>query len=428
MNTAMPPGHNFELFFPVWNETDWTLPKDKKFHAIERSWHIKDSKGMLEEMLKRQRHQADLLNENILSLDARSTAPFLTGIGIEHPLENGFSFLKPYGLPYLPGSGVKGVLKKACEELALVGEHSGAWNILEVWSLFGFEGGSAYLSGESRSKAKFLKERACSLKQSLASWVNSAELGSMISLLEPLIKQAAASKGDAEAYCSNPKGFMEGLLKNKDLREKIHNRGALVFWDVFPMPPGDTLSADILTPHYGHYYQDGKTPHDSGQPVPNQFLTVPPGSLFRFHVQYAPTGGTSDHSKERWKAMLGQAFAYAFDWLGFGAKTAVGYGQMTLEAHGTKPSEAQGVEAEKKAPSPKSEPPKRQTWENAHLTYSPGNQTITATFQNKKAEIKGKIEELMPPNIVAKIKKKKSADTRVMVEPIGNSFIIISIG
>ena len=47
-----------------------------------------------------------------------ATASFTTGLGNEHPLENGFVFLNPYGLPYLPGSGVKGVLRQAARELA----------------------------------------------------------------------------------------------------------------------------------------------------------------------------------------------------------------------------------------------------------------------------------------------------------------------
>src|SRR5690625_7299883 len=59
---------------------------------------------------------------NGLQLDAITTAPFATGLGNEHPTENGFAFLNPYGLPYLPASGVKGVLRQAARELA-----SGDW-------------------------------------------------------------------------------------------------------------------------------------------------------------------------------------------------------------------------------------------------------------------------------------------------------------
>ncbi|HWO99019.1 MAG TPA: RAMP superfamily CRISPR-associated protein [Methylococcus sp.] len=64
--------------------------------------------------------------EALLKLEATGVAPFTTGLGNEHPLENGFAFLNPYGLPYLPGSGVKGILRQAARELA-----SGTWG--EPW-------------------------------------------------------------------------------------------------------------------------------------------------------------------------------------------------------------------------------------------------------------------------------------------------------
>lgn len=117
-------------------------------------------------------------------------------------------------------------------------------------------------------------------------------------------------------------------------------RGALTFWDVISQIKGDHLHVEIMTPHQSHYYQqknDRKTgssisPHDSGQPRPISFLTVPPGSAFTFHVQCdrALLHHTApDLLKDgKWKALLTAAFEHAFAWCGFGAKTAVGYGSM----------------------------------------------------------------------------------------------------
>ncbi|MBN8507908.1 MAG: type III-B CRISPR module RAMP protein Cmr6 [Burkholderiales bacterium] len=109
---------------------------------------------------------------------------------------------------------------------------------------------------------------------------------------------------------------------------------------MLPQIAGDALQVEVMTPHQSHYYQGkaeprsggSSSPHDSGQPNPIHFLTVPPGSRFTFHVQcdlpflarLAPAlaeGG-------QWQALLQAAFAHAFAWLGFGAKTAVGYGAM----------------------------------------------------------------------------------------------------
>lgn len=55
--------------------------------------------------------------ERVLRFELRTESPFVTGLGKEHPLENGFAFLKPYGVPYLAGSGVKGALRSVCERI-----------------------------------------------------------------------------------------------------------------------------------------------------------------------------------------------------------------------------------------------------------------------------------------------------------------------
>lgn len=210
----------------------------------------------------------------LLALDAVSTAPFTTGLGNEHPLENGFAFLNPYGLPYLPGSGVKGVLRQAARELVSDqwGEANG-WTEDAITNLFGME----------------------------------------------------SDDGDKE-----------------------HLRGALMFWDVLPQLAGDSLQVEVMTPHQSHYYQqrsdaksgDSSNPHDSGQPNPINFLTVPSGSRFTFHVQcdLSLLAGLAPELAEggRWQALLRVAFEHAFSWLGFGAKTAVGYGAMEVDREAVK--------------------------------------------------------------------------------------------
>lgn len=217
---------------------------------------------------------------SVLAVDAQAVAPFTTGLGNEHPLENGFAFLNPYGLPYLAGSGVKGVLRQAARELA-----TGEW-------------------------------------------------------------------GDARDWTADAITWLFGLPS--DDGDKVHQRGALIFWDVLPQLAGDGLQVDVMTPHQSHYYQpkagkDGRSggsdsPHDSGLPNPIHFLTVPPGSGFTFHVQcdlpllrrHAPALADG----QRWQVLLLAAFEHAFAWLGFGAKTAVGYGAMREDEQARRRREA----------------------------------------------------------------------------------------
>src|SRR5699024_884712 len=129
-------------------------------------------------------------------------------------------------------------------------------------------------------------------------------------------------------------------------------RGALIFWDAFPVLPrtAESLAPDVMTPHQTHYYRDGEAPHDSGQPNPILFVTIPPGAQFEFFVDcktslLAPELAASN----RWQTLLQDAFEYAFDWLGFGAKTAVGYGQMEIDREEQKERHEQAERARAEA-------------------------------------------------------------------------------
>lgn len=235
---------------------------------------------------------------NILRLEALATAPFTTGLGNEHPLENGFTFLNPYGLPYLPGSGVKGVLRQAARELA-----SGEWSETQGWS----------------------EQKTIELS------IDKKTVG--ISMLDALFG-----------------------LESRD-GDKQHLRGALTFWDVIPQIAGNSLAVEIMTPHQSHYYQqksgDSVSPHDSGSPNPISFLTVPPDSGFTFYVT-CDTALLARHAPELikdeyWKTLLQAAFEHVFAWLGFGAKTAVGYGAMWRDYEKEQRAEQERTEAAKRA-------------------------------------------------------------------------------
>lgn len=259
---------------------------EKNDFAAKQSWKqivalTKDDKVRMSAIAARQNQLASI-SAHTLTLEAIATAPFTTGLGNEHPLENGFAFLNPYGLPYLPGSGIKGVLRQAARELA-----SGEWGDTHDWT----------------------EEKIHQLEIPAGQPID-------LSVLDVLF----------------------GL--ESDDGDKQHVRGALSFWDALPQIPGESLAVDIMTPHQSHYYQqkqerksgDSTTPHDSGQPTPISFLTLPPGTGFAFHVQcdlpHLERLAPDLAENQRWQTLLTAAFEHAFAWLGFGAKTAVGYGAM----------------------------------------------------------------------------------------------------
>ncbi len=269
-----PPGHRFNLYFPIWKE-GWQLDKNGKATALRQGLKLGSAADALTALRQRQKAQAEALGEQCsFILEARSTAPFATGLGLEHPIENGFAFLTPYGLPYLAGSGVKGVLRRAGEEL----EEEGELVVGTVDALFG----------------------------------------------------------------------PENIREPEDAR-----RGALSCWDVFPAPARGEMVVEIMTPHFNHYYQEGGTPHDAGKPTPIPFLAVPSNSEFRFIVTCEPSLLPGTLPLDEWKALIQKIISRAFDWLGFGAKTAVGYGAMeenpAAKAEREKQAAAAQAEAERLA-------------------------------------------------------------------------------
>lgn len=349
--SSASPGLRFGMYLPLWgvdrktNELLWKT-NDLKYEVrgqdrLERSVKHENKndalrqalaltaqdKLVMSELHARQTSMATLMAAQgwTLTLDAISTAPFTTGLGNEHPLENGFTFLNPYGLPCLPGSGVKGVLRQAARELA-----SGEW-------------------------------------------------------------------GDRKAWTEDAITHLFGL--ETDDGGKNHQRGALSFWDVLPQIEGNALQVDVMTPHQSHYYQqrldprsgNSSAPHDSGQPNPINFLTVPPGSRFTFHVQcdvpFLRRIAPQLVQDEQWKTMLEAAFKHAFEWLGFGAKTSVGYGAMREDPQARQRRDAARAAAEMQAAAAahqarlESLSPADREWEQSQATL----QQFMSVFEKARA-------------------------------------------
>ncbi len=318
------PGHRFGLYFPVWQD-NWSRAESGKKEALKTvAKSLSPNSIKLTENL-RQRQQSIALKQNAEYFPAKSIAPFMTGIGNEHPLENGFAFINPYGLPYLPGSSVKGVLRTAAEQLALglYGDKQG-WDMLSVWWLFGFEAGGSMFK-QSAYGIDVLDEEAQRRQAIYQEWLARGEYE--VAALKKFIECATEAK-DKKRYIDQPQAFLNDLALNKTLRESISIQGALCFWDVFP--ESKSLAMDILTPHHGGYFNGKNSPHDSEQPVPNVLLTLPPNSQFDFYCTCAEAR-LPEFFRQHWKTLLKATFEHAFDWLGFGAKTAVGYGQMNFD-------------------------------------------------------------------------------------------------
>jgi len=162
---------------------------------------------------------------------------FVSGLGGEHPVENGFAWHHTLGVPYLPGSSVKGMVR--------------AW---------------------------------------------------------------------AEHWLNEDKDDIGQILGPRQAGEV----GSVLFFDALPM--GEVqLETDIMTPHYGPYYSEGEAPGDWHDPVPIPFLTVAANQTFQFLI--APRHRDCEQSRQDAETARGW-LRDALEWIGAGAKTAVGYGRF----------------------------------------------------------------------------------------------------
>ena len=329
----LPPGHAFRLYYRGYDQ-NWQVEKTTKAEALANlvKFSCKTKKN-LEALVERQKHLAG--TRGAWQLSGWAKAPFTAGLGNEHPLENGFSFLDPYGIPYYPGASVKGVVRRAAEELALFEPDSRGWTLPAVWWLFGFDLNAAFFREAKSDTPAHLAGETKRWRTAYEKGI--AGLGESEKRLFHLFVETTAGPEPKEREALH-RALKEG---SGEPLKKVHSRGALTFWDVIPKPDGDALRVDIMNPHFTHYYQKSDFPGDWGDPVPIFFLTLPEKTEFCFVVEFAPPVtwpaevltyfAESTASGPRWQALLQAAFEFAFEWLGFGAKTSIGYGRFEKE-------------------------------------------------------------------------------------------------
>ncbi|EAY27842.1 type III-B CRISPR module RAMP protein Cmr6 [Microscilla marina] len=112
---------------------------------------------------------------------------------------------------------------------------------------------------------------------------------------------------------------------------KEARQGQITFFDAFPCAE-PTLEVDIMNPHYSDYYGDDTPPADYLNPTPIPFLTVgrqaagaqPTPLKFQFVLGIRQNSAANQELLAQAATWLKQALAQQ----GIGAKTAVGYGYM----------------------------------------------------------------------------------------------------
>ncbi len=255
------------------------------------------------------------------SFELQTTYPgLLIGSGITHgsgvlgELKLGFMLDYTTGLPYLPGSSVKGVLRSAFPQGLL-------------------------------HEAKKVKDNKDGKKELL---IAQAKLQQDYILYH--LKEVAANDKWEQAL-EHFENEVFGAYELKEDQKPIPMSGRVVFFDALisstshvrmpGMPAHTYLGDDFITPHKNNDPKKKGLPDEFVNPVPVGFLKVLPGVIFKFHfiLQDYYFNGELMLSK----AQMAELFKNLLLELGMGAKTNVGYGQFQIP--GQAPEAIQNVSA-----------------------------------------------------------------------------------
>lgn len=232
----------YDKFCNAWHGPSWTRFDQIKVAKLDWIQTVTrqpvGSSQRLTELSTRQATLAKSLGGQSLVLTTATR--FATGLGREHPVENGFAWHHSLGTPYLAGSSVKGLLRA------------------------------------------FVRE-----------WIDGGQTL-------------------ADQIFGNDRPF---------------HVGELICFDAIPTQPVQ-LEADVMTPHYGPYYQGKEAPGDWHSPTPIPFLVVAKEQPFQF--AFAPRRSATLATKPDGSPVTIDTVTTwlrdALHWLGAGAKTNTGYG------------------------------------------------------------------------------------------------------
>ncbi|MDH7596698.1 MAG: type III-B CRISPR module RAMP protein Cmr6 [Methanothrix sp.] len=99
----------YDKFCDMWNDDFNSLGDNGKKEWIRTVVRNVGDEALLREI--KERVISLISNSGGKAMLFRTTAPFVTGLGRSHPVENGFAWHHTLGVPYLPGSSVKGIVR-----------------------------------------------------------------------------------------------------------------------------------------------------------------------------------------------------------------------------------------------------------------------------------------------------------------------------
>jgi len=231
--------------------------------------------------------------EGGMAFTIRTMTRLVVGLGASHVLETGITLERNTGLPYIPGSAVKGLAR--------------ARGLIQLARALGVE------IGNDDAENKCLND------------------------LDELL--ATKPKGEWRQELRHTFGTSDDISEEAEMIAEWfrfifgarEHAGAVIFLDaIYAEADAPHYVTDVMTPHYVSYYtkQGGAPPSENDNPNPVSFLAVEQESVFAFGL-LPRRAAFKDMKKKDIEMALGAARDWlrgALTQLGAGGKTAAGYG------------------------------------------------------------------------------------------------------
>jgi CRISPR-associated protein Cmr6 len=259
-------------------------------YKVKENYGDLDIKGIADRALD----QAQMLlgKNHVEAIELELDGRLIAGLGTASVYETGITLHHVWGIPYIPASSVKGVLRSW-----IIQSVFGSENVPENEQEY------PLLNAEFRA---FQDEDFCNLFGCPATFDK--------------------IQFDSEG---KPRKNKDNYVKSTvDVGKKDHNsdgvayQGELIAFDAFPVAE-PKINVDIMNPHYSKYYsgQGKQAPVDYDSPTPIPFLVVE-NTSFQFIL------GKRLGEWEYKERTLIDWLKEALEFNGIGAKTALGYGSF----------------------------------------------------------------------------------------------------
>lgn len=186
------------------------------------------------------------------------------GLGASHPQETSMTLHHTYGIPYIPGSAIKGITRH--------------WAVLKFAD-------------------SYSKDNNINFEEAIKTIAKNIENGKSMSI---------------QIQINNTEIKFDKIIEIFGTQK---NQGKIIFMDAYPVE-NVNLKIDIMNPHYSEYYSGDKPPADWQKPNPIKFLAVK-NTKFQFYL-LSRENNLLDITEKLLKDALKEH--------GIGAKTSLGYG------------------------------------------------------------------------------------------------------